>query len=65
MQLSGLVLSPHVVYGGYGRAPDADLTDRLITGGVDTFLARYRTPSADRRRLVPRVDLARESCFSR
>lgn len=41
IQLSGLVLLPHIAYGAAGSAPDADLTDRLITGGVDMFLARY------------------------
>ncbi|MFE5324834.1 TetR/AcrR family transcriptional regulator [Embleya sp. NPDC055664] len=42
IQLSGLVLMPHIAYGSTGAAPDADLTARLITGGVDMFLARYR-----------------------
>ncbi|WP_436774854.1 TetR/AcrR family transcriptional regulator [Yinghuangia sp. YIM S09857] len=41
IQLSGLVLLPHIAYGAAGSAPDADLTERLITGGVDMFLARY------------------------
>jgi len=41
LQLSGLVLLPHLAYGSVGAAPDADLTARLITGGVDMFLARY------------------------
>lgn len=42
IQLSGLVLMPHIAYGSAGAAPDSDLTQRLITGGVDMFLARYR-----------------------
>ncbi|MEU9126471.1 TetR/AcrR family transcriptional regulator [Streptomyces sp. NPDC048506] len=41
LQLSGLVLSPHLVYSSYDNAPDAALTDRLITGGVDVFLSHY------------------------
>lgn len=41
LQLFGLVLSPHIVYGGYGRSPDAGLTEQLITSGVDMFLASY------------------------
>ncbi|MFE4517414.1 TetR/AcrR family transcriptional regulator [Kitasatospora sp. NPDC056651] len=41
LQLSGLVLSPHLVYSGYDNAPDTELTDRLITGGVDMFLSHY------------------------
>ena len=41
LQLSGLVLSPHQVYGAYGKPPGPDLTDSLITGGVDMFLSYY------------------------
>ncbi|KPI32943.1 transcriptional regulator, TetR family [Actinobacteria bacterium OV450] len=41
LQLSGLVLSPHLVYGVYGTALDEDLAERLIQGGVDMFLHRY------------------------
>lgn len=42
IQLSRLVLSPHQIYGAYGKAPDAELAERLITGGVDMFLSYYR-----------------------
>ncbi|GAA2796263.1 TetR/AcrR family transcriptional regulator [Crossiella cryophila] len=41
LQLSGLVLSPHQVYGAYGPPPGPELTDRLITHGVDMFLSYY------------------------
>ncbi|MFJ3200196.1 TetR/AcrR family transcriptional regulator [Streptomyces sp. NPDC086989] len=41
LQLSGLVLSPHLVYGVYGTALDEDLAERLIQGGVDMFLHQY------------------------
>ncbi len=41
LQLSGLVLSPHLVYGAYGTALDEDLAERLIQGGVDMFLHHY------------------------
>lgn len=41
LQLSGLVLSPHLVYGVYGTALDADLAERLVQGGVDMFLNQY------------------------
>ncbi|MFD9905745.1 TetR/AcrR family transcriptional regulator [Streptomyces sp. NPDC059063] len=41
IQLSGLVLMPHIAYGSSGTVLDADLTRRLIDGGVDMFLARY------------------------
>lgn len=42
LQLSGLVLSPNLVYGTYGKPLDAGLTDRLVTAGVDMFLDHYR-----------------------
>jgi AcrR family transcriptional regulator len=41
LQLSGLVLSPNLVYGAYGRTPGRKLADRLIVGGVDMFLSYY------------------------
>ena len=41
LQLSGLVLSPNLVYGAYGRTPGKKLADRLIVAGVDMFLAYY------------------------
>ncbi|MER7467336.1 TetR/AcrR family transcriptional regulator [Streptomyces sp. NPDC097981] len=41
LQLSGLVLSPHLVYGAYGTALDEDLAERLVQGGVDMFLRQY------------------------
>ncbi|MFE5602440.1 TetR/AcrR family transcriptional regulator [Streptomyces coelicoflavus] len=49
LQLSGLVLSPHLVYGVYGTELSPELTDRLIRVGVDVFLRYYGTgedPSA-------------------
>jgi TetR/AcrR family transcriptional regulator, mexJK operon transcriptional repressor len=45
LQLSGLVLSPHLVYGMYGEPPEHGLAERLIVSGVDMFLGYYR-PSA-------------------
>ncbi|GAA3436001.1 TetR/AcrR family transcriptional regulator [Kutzneria kofuensis] len=41
LQLSGLVLSPNLVYGAYGRTPAKKLADRLIVAGVDMFLSYY------------------------
>ncbi|MCX3061818.1 TetR/AcrR family transcriptional regulator [Streptomyces beihaiensis] len=41
LQLSGLVLSPHLVYGSYGVEMSEGLAQRLVDGGVDMFLARY------------------------
>ncbi|GAA3513818.1 TetR/AcrR family transcriptional regulator [Actinocatenispora rupis] len=43
MQYYSLVLYPHIVHAAYGDRLDADLTDRLITTGVDMFLTYYRT----------------------
>ncbi|MEV4190677.1 TetR/AcrR family transcriptional regulator [Streptomyces toxytricini] len=43
LQLSGLVLSPHLVYGVYGTHLGEDLAERLIEGGVDMFLNQYGT----------------------
>lgn len=43
LQLSGLVLSPNLVYGAYGRTPGKKLADRLIVAGVDMFLGYYGT----------------------
>ncbi len=41
LQLSGLVLSPNLVYGAYGQSPGKKLADRLVVAGVDMFLAYY------------------------
>lgn len=41
LQLSGLVLSPNLVYGVYGRGPGKKLSDRLVVSGVDMFLSYY------------------------
>ena len=41
LQLSGLVVSPNLVYGGYGSPLTDDLKDRLIVCGVDMFLSHY------------------------
>ncbi|MFJ7270592.1 TetR/AcrR family transcriptional regulator [Streptomyces sp. NPDC099050] len=43
LQLSGLVLSPHLVYGVYGTALDEGLAERLVQGGVEMFLNQYGT----------------------
>jgi TetR/AcrR family transcriptional regulator, mexJK operon transcriptional repressor len=42
LQLSGLVVSPHQVYGAFGQLLDTDLTHRLAESGVEMFLAHYR-----------------------
>jgi TetR/AcrR family transcriptional repressor of mexJK operon len=42
LQLSGLVVSPNLVYGAYGKPLTRALTDRLITSGVDMFVDHYR-----------------------
>ena len=41
LQLSGLVVSPTLVYGGYGRPPSKRRTEQLIVDGVDMFLEHY------------------------
>lgn len=41
LQLSGLVLSPTLVYGSYGRPPSPRRTEQLIVAGVDMFLDHY------------------------
>lgn len=41
LQLSGLVVSPTLVYGAYGQPPSPRRTDKLIVGGVDMFLDHY------------------------
>ncbi|MGW1976115.1 TetR/AcrR family transcriptional regulator [Streptomyces sp. NPDC001889] len=43
LQLYALLVHPHVVFGQYGATMDDDLTERLLVGGVDTFLSRYAT----------------------
>jgi TetR/AcrR family transcriptional regulator, mexJK operon transcriptional repressor len=43
LQLSGLVLSPALVYGSYGKPPSPKNRERLIVAGVDMFLAYYGT----------------------
>ncbi|MFD8810324.1 TetR/AcrR family transcriptional regulator [Streptomyces sp. NPDC059627] len=42
LQLSGLVVSPNLVYGAYGDPVDAETRDRLITSGVDMFVNQYQ-----------------------
>ncbi|MFV0137618.1 TetR/AcrR family transcriptional regulator [Streptomyces sp. HMX87] len=41
IQFYGLLVFPHLVFGSFGTEIDEDLTDRLITGGVDMFLRHY------------------------
>lgn len=42
LQLSGLVIAPHLVYGGYGEPVDDVMRERLIISGVDMFVDYYR-----------------------
>ncbi|MEU3985568.1 TetR/AcrR family transcriptional regulator C-terminal domain-containing protein [Streptomyces sp. NPDC026672] len=42
LQLSGLVVSPNLVYGAYGDPVDAETRERLITAGVDMFVSHYQ-----------------------
>lgn len=42
LQLSGLVVSPNMVYGAYGAPLSAELVEKLIVSGVDMFLDHYR-----------------------
>ncbi|MFJ4978110.1 TetR/AcrR family transcriptional regulator [Streptomyces coeruleorubidus] len=41
IQFYGLLVFPHMVFSSYGTHVDEDLTDRLITSGVDMFLGHY------------------------
>ncbi|MZF83680.1 TetR/AcrR family transcriptional regulator [Streptomyces sp. SID5643] len=41
IQFYGLLVFPHMVFSSYGTQIDEDLTDRLITSGVDMFLGHY------------------------
>jgi AcrR family transcriptional regulator len=41
IQLYSLLLFPHLVFSTYGTTIDDDLTDRLISSGVDMFLGHY------------------------
>ncbi|MCZ2523600.1 TetR/AcrR family transcriptional regulator [Streptomyces sp. HB2AG] len=41
IQLYALLVHPHMVFGQYGTTIDDDLTDRLVTSGVDMFLGHY------------------------
>ncbi|MFF3663668.1 TetR/AcrR family transcriptional regulator [Streptomyces olivochromogenes] len=41
LQLYSLLVFPYLVFSAYGTDIDDDLTDRLITGGVDMFLGHY------------------------
>ncbi|WP_373559020.1 TetR/AcrR family transcriptional regulator [Streptomyces sp. Ag82_O1-15] len=41
LQLSSLLVFPHLVFSAYGTDIDDGLADRLITGGVDMFLGHY------------------------
>lgn len=46
IQLYALLVFPHMVFSTYGTHIDDDLTDRLITSGVDMFLSRYGAQDA-------------------
>ncbi|MFJ9011682.1 TetR/AcrR family transcriptional regulator [Streptomyces canus] len=49
VQLYSLLAYPHLVFSAYGTDIDDDLTDRLITSGVDMFLGHYtHTPRPTR-----------------
>ncbi|MBT1094087.1 TetR/AcrR family transcriptional regulator [Streptomyces sp. Tu102] len=41
IQFYGLLVFPHMVFTSHGAQIDEDLTDRLITKGVDMFLTHY------------------------
>ncbi|NGO12233.1 TetR/AcrR family transcriptional regulator [Streptomyces sp. HC44] len=41
IQLYALLVFPHMVFGAYGTHIEEDLTDRLVTNGVDMFLHYY------------------------
>lgn len=41
LQLSGLVVSPGLLYGSYGHRPNTEMSERLIVAGVDMFLSHY------------------------
>ncbi|MET9871951.1 TetR/AcrR family transcriptional regulator C-terminal domain-containing protein, partial [Streptomyces sp. NPDC006386] len=41
IQFYGLLVFPHMVFSSYGTHIDEDVTDRLITSGVDMFLHHY------------------------
>ncbi len=49
LQLAGLVVSPHIMYGPFGGGPDEALTERLITKGVEMFLHEYSQKTGPRR----------------
>lgn len=46
IQLYALLVFPHMVFSTYGTHIDDDLTDRLITSGVDMFLSHYGAQDA-------------------
>jgi AcrR family transcriptional regulator len=43
IQLYSLLLYPHLVFSSYGTTLDPDLSERLITQGVEMFLNHYAT----------------------
>ena len=46
LQLAGLIVSPHVMYGPLGGGPDDGLTERLVVNGVEMFLRQYSRDAA-------------------
>jgi AcrR family transcriptional regulator len=46
IQFQALVLYPHLVYSAYGRSLSSQVTEELITQGVEMFLAHYQYRSA-------------------
>jgi TetR/AcrR family transcriptional regulator, mexJK operon transcriptional repressor len=55
LQLAGLIVSPHVMYGPLGGGPDDGLTERLVVNGVDMFLRQYSLDAAPSNRKSART----------
>lgn len=41
-QFYSLAIYPHLIHAGYGTRLDPELSQRLVTSGVDMFLSYYR-----------------------
>jgi TetR/AcrR family transcriptional regulator, mexJK operon transcriptional repressor len=46
--LYSLALYPHLIHAAYGTSLDPELSEKLVTSGVDMFLSYYHYKGAER-----------------
>ncbi|QWW72277.1 TetR/AcrR family transcriptional regulator [Rhizobium sp. WYJ-E13] len=59
LQLAGLIVSPHIMYGPFGGGPDPSATRKLVEAGIDMFLHQYSKGDAS-----PGATIEEDVCWS-